>query len=898
MTEVYCTGKSVTCCHLSMRDCRHIRRDIKPSNIVLNVESDGGVKVLMIDFSSAVDADSLTGGLYGATGPTLAEASEQYLPPESIFGSGNPAYSATQPMSYDVWSIGVIWLEILLGTADVFTVDQRTLAMLNYRMRDSNPKLLDTAVLLAAMADYCIYRPDGRSAQGFSESSTYGEYTDVFGDDNKIENILNMFSRRVSPVRCSVDQMAQAIQSRDPLGMGFHDSWGLDLLYRMLSFSPSSRISLRDALEHAYFKGPHESTFDGSLHGTPRDAQVHDCSLDASRSLIKCVEGSVLHSEMRISFSNVASQITDLDLVFGTILEQSRIVNGRDLAVATPLSDSCGMIEPGQSRSIAEESNRRSSALLRIDGLDISRSRIRNEFLDFIAPLSTDIRGLISIDHTQYSTELEQPICPVSTAGNDVVASSMALSQGASTGDFAVGFSAANYHEDVSPVQDDPVLNNIDFKCPKCGRIFNGSYQSCLLHVKHRKHGTRCVYHTNTVTFPECISEHAMLPIDPSSGWCDLQGRRMKMEDTHAVAFSDIIPYKYFGVFDGHFGHHASHFAAEHLQPYFEDALLHGLRRKSPINETNEKLVSPCGLNIEVATSLLWQESFLVRDLDTVVISANEFESGMVSSDLTVADVKNALFLAFKSLHSFFLDYSKSIGDNSGTTATVALLFPQHIAISHVGDSRAVLCCGENRAAIALTLDHTPAAESERLRVEQAGGYVSKDKGGHIYRVNGKLAVTRSVGDREFEDGTISHLPDILFLNRPNRHAALNRRRREIISSQHHIYSSCYNKISASESVHSFPTYDFLILASDGLWDVISNDEAVQFVCDYLHLQMQIHINSTSSVQDDFLSESILYVTSQYLPVDAIHNAARELSLEAYVRGSSDNIGVCIVEID
>jgi hypothetical protein len=92
----------------------------------------------------------------------------------------------------------------------------------------------------------------------------------------------------------------------------------------------------------------------------------------------------------------------------------------------------------------------------------------------------------------------------------------------------------------------------------------------------------------------------------------------------------------------------------------------------------------------------------------------------------------------------------------------------------------------------------------------------------------------------------------------------------------------------------------------------VSNDEAVHFVCDYLYAQMLLYLTvSVSRHSDAYVDETtdssssssssasdIPPLSSQYLPSDAMHNAARELALEAYVRGSGDNIGVCIIEID
>jgi len=42
-----------------------------------------------------------------------------------IFSDSLPYY-ADDPRTYDSWSIGVVFLELILGTPHVFTVDQRT----------------------------------------------------------------------------------------------------------------------------------------------------------------------------------------------------------------------------------------------------------------------------------------------------------------------------------------------------------------------------------------------------------------------------------------------------------------------------------------------------------------------------------------------------------------------------------------------------------------------------------------------------------------------------------------------------------------------------------------------------------------------------------------------------
>ncbi len=57
---------------------------------------------------------------------------------------------------------------------------------------------------------------------------------------------------------------------------------------------------------------------------------------------------------------------------------------------------------------------------------------------------------------------------------------------------------------------------------------------------------------------------------------------------------------------------------------------------------------------------------------------------------------------------------------------------------------------------------------------------------------------------------------------------------------------------------------NFLILASDGLWDVVSSQEAVNMV---------------------------QLVISQGFGSESMQEGARRLTVEAYVRGSTDNIG-------
>ncbi|KFM28949.1 Protein kinase and PP2C-like domain-containing protein [Auxenochlorella protothecoides] len=131
-------------------------------------------------------------------------------------------------------------------------------------------------------------------------------------------------------------------------------------------------------------------------------------------------------------------------------------------------------------------------------------------------------------------------------------------------------------------------------------------------------------------------------------------------------------------------------------------------------------------------------------------------------------------------------------GPCPGSTALLVLLSCRRAALAWVGDGRAVLCRGGR--ALALTAEHTPGLEGERARIARAGGRLTGREGGLRLGAAG-LSVSRAIGDLDLrQDGLI---PDADKLE-----------------------------------VDLRPQDDFVILASDGLWDVMTNQEAVCLVQD------------------------------------------------------------------
>ena len=106
-----------------------VHRDIKPSNVMCQPMTDDitnldpkDIKCVLGDFSSVWDAFT-DDNLY-FRGPTVNEQTDEYAPPESLPGPTWIPFHEDRPTVYDSWSVGVLALELLLGTPNVFSVDQ------------------------------------------------------------------------------------------------------------------------------------------------------------------------------------------------------------------------------------------------------------------------------------------------------------------------------------------------------------------------------------------------------------------------------------------------------------------------------------------------------------------------------------------------------------------------------------------------------------------------------------------------------------------------------------------------------------------------------------------------------------------------------------------------------
>ncbi|KAI7751534.1 hypothetical protein M8C21_013393 [Ambrosia artemisiifolia] len=156
---------------------------------------------------------------------------------------------------------------------------------------------------------------------------------------------------------------------------------------------------------------------------------------------------------------------------------------------------------------------------------------------------------------------------------------------------------------------------------------------------------------------------------------------------------------------------------------------------------------------------------------------------------LQADEVEDYLKKAFRSA-DFALADDPSISTSSGTTVLTALLLGRLLVVANAGDCRAVL--SRKGTAINLSQDHRPNHPSERKRVEELGGFVDD---GYL---NGVLSVSRALGDWDMK------LPR----------------------------GSASPLISEPEIQQIFLTEEdeFLIIGCDGIWDVMSSQQAVKIV--------------------------------------------------------------------
>ncbi|KAK6937572.1 Protein kinase domain [Dillenia turbinata] len=220
----------------SCHDRNITHRDIKPENMVICFEDQStgrclrrtpsnnvkyNTKLRIIDFGSALDEFTIK-HLYGTAGPSRAEQTHEYAPPEAFLNASWYRGSSSTTLKYDMWSVGAVILELILGSPNVFQIHPLTRALLDQHLEGWNDDLKEIAYKLRSFMEMCILIP-GSSSKHYR----VGKKKDEVG---------------VSPAswRCSEESFSDQIKTRDPLKIGFPNIWALRLVRQLLMWDPSS----------------------------------------------------------------------------------------------------------------------------------------------------------------------------------------------------------------------------------------------------------------------------------------------------------------------------------------------------------------------------------------------------------------------------------------------------------------------------------------------------------------------------------------------------------------------------------------------------------------------------------------------------------------------------------
>lgn len=252
---------------------------------------------------------------------------------------------------------------------------------------------------------------------------------------------------------------------------------------------------------------------------------------------------------------------------------------------------------------------------------------------------------------------------------------------------------------------------------------------------------------------------------------------RAKMEDVHTYVanFAEKLDWGYFAIFDGHAGKSTARWCGNNLHTLIEQELL------------AKEALANCGLGASPAHLCDVKDVF-----HNVFVKADELieEEGSGSAGSTAA----VAILRWESTEEL-AELGKLNPPKPGKKFDF-VPGPHHkrmLYTSNVGDLRIVICRAGK--AYRLTYDHKASDPSEIDRVRDRGGLIVKN------RVNGVLAITRSLGDSYIKN---------LVTGKP-----------------------------FTTSTEITPEDEFLILACDGVWDVISDSFACKFVADIFKQQEQ-----------------------------------------------------------
>ena len=120
---------------------------------------------------------------------------------------------------------------------------------------------------------------------------------------------------------------------------------------------------------------------------------------------------------------------------------------------------------------------------------------------------------------------------------------------------------------------------------------------------------------------------------------------------------------------------------------------------------------------------------------------------------------------------------------------------------------------GVPASTVNLSIDHKPDSENEAIRIKNAGGVVCSGK------IGGRLSVSRALGDFVFKD-TESVLSYSTGQSEKNYFQKNLQPENQMVSAVPEIF--VVERHASSDR--------FMVIASDGIWDVVSNEDCISLI--------------------------------------------------------------------
>jgi len=321
-----------------------------------------------------------------------------------------------------------------------------------------------------------------------------------------------------------------------------------------------------------------------------------------------------------------------------------------------------------------------------------------------------------------------------------------------------------------------------------------------------------------------------------------LRGGRLSMEDEFVVVSGGRLS----AVFDGHGGGGVSQYLRDRLHVIIAEKL----QQQEKSHKSNNKFGSEIkrfvfGKGLQGKKVAQSQGDDSTGDTDVSSQPRPKYDMSSVG-ELPISAVVDALKTSFDQVDKEILHDDEY--EYQGSTAVATLLHEANdgtrtLLSANIGDSRGIL--SRQGRAVDLTRDHKPNDDKEKARILAMGEKIEWDHYCKVHRVR-NLSLSRAIGDRFAKPA-----------------------------------------VSGEVEIKRFPIHEdkdeFILLASDGLWDVMSSQE----VASYVHKRLKAPPKDGADINCKEDMASLTYLRRK--------NMSRFIANEALRRGSGDNISVVIV---